>query len=305
MEAIIRAPVIAAAPRQLRRGVSATDAQGQIKPLPGQNPPQNQAQNQAQNEAQNQAQNQRQNPPKLAQPGATSFISTAASTPAPSPNFGNRPAAPVPDESAKVYETALAQLAIEQQQQQSAQNLILQKQREAELVQAKTAAEHLGYAQGVRQGEQAAQKKLAEQLARLHTLATQIQAARQEVVNGAEDIIIDLAFTALCRMLGESLDQRAMVTGMVQQVLSQFRQQEPLVVLLHPQDLALLQAALPDLDIDPEQTRFRADASLKMGGCMVESAVGTLDARLETRLACLREALLQVRRGEEYAGEGL
>jgi flagellar biosynthesis/type III secretory pathway protein FliH len=265
-----------------------------------QTPPQTQTSAQTQTSPQTQTSAQ-PSTQTSAQPSTQTPLSTKAF--APHPPAASASAQAATDESAKVYEAALAQLAKEQQQQQTAQNLILQKQREAELVEAKKAAERLGYAEGLTQGKSAAQKSLTEQVAQLAVLMEEVYAARQEVVNGAEDMIVDIVFQSICRILGESADQRVMVTGMVQQVLKQFRQQEPLVLLLHPQDMALVQQNLPEMGIDPEQTQFRTDASLKIGGCLVESMVGTLDARLETQLSRLRDALLQARRGDERGDE--
>ncbi|MEN9868607.1 MAG: hypothetical protein RL748_4197, partial [Pseudomonadota bacterium] len=91
----------------------------------------------------------------------------------------------------------------------------------------------------------------------------------------------------------------------VQQLLSEFRQHEPLALHLHPQDLAWVAQSMAELGLNPEQTQLRPDASIKLGGCLLESTVGTLDARLETQLQRLRDSLLQVRRGEEYPGAAL
>ena len=227
----------------------------------------------------------------------------AVKRPAPPEPKIQAPSVPAQSESAAAYERALNKLANEQQQQQSAQQFKLQQQNEAELVQAKLAAQRLGYAEGLAQGEQAAQAKVAEHLARLAGVMQQLQQARNDMLGGAEDIMVDIAFAAVCRLVGAGIGQRASVLATVQQVLSEFRQHEPLAIYLHPQDLAWVAQAMTELGLNPEQTQLRPDASIKMGGCLVETAVGTLDARLETQLSRLRETLLQVRRGEEYPGE--
>jgi flagellar biosynthesis/type III secretory pathway protein FliH len=217
------------------------------------------------------------------------------------------PAGPVAveDDSTQDYARELKRLADEFQQQQSAQELAVRQQREVDLAQAKSAAERLGYAAGLAQGESAAQQQVAEQAARLVSALNELHAARVAVIDGAEDIMVDIVYSALCRIVGEGAGQRPVVIGMVNQVLHHFREHEPLVVRLHPQDLALVQQALPELNLDPAQTQLRADATLKMGGCLVDSSVGTLDARLDTQLSRLRDTLLQARSGDEYAGEGL
>jgi flagellar assembly protein FliH len=189
--------------------------------------------------------------------------------------------------------------------QQSAQDLLVRQQQEAELIQVRVAAERLGYATGLAEGERAAHHLITEEVARFAAITGQLHQARLDIVNGAEDIMVDIVYSALCRLIGESVGQRSAVIGMLKQVLSQFREHEPLIVRLHPQDMALVQQVLPELGINTEQTQMRADTTLNMGGCMVESTVGTLDARLDTQLSRLREALLLARRGDEYAGDAL
>ena len=275
MEPIIRAAAVAKAPRQLLRPVASG--------LGTETPPA-----------------KRPAAPETRTPNASQNA-----TPSASPSAAASASAAQPSESAAAYERALNKLAGEQQQQQSAQQFKLQQQNEAELVQAKLAAERLGYAEGLAQGEQAAQANLAQHLARLNGLMQQLHQARTEVLAGAEDLMVEIAYTAVCRLVGAGIGQRASVLATLQQVLSELRQHEPLVIYLHPQDLAWVAPAMAELGLNPEQTQLRADASIKMGGCLVETAVGTLDARLETQLSRLRDTLLQVRRGEEYAGETL
>lgn len=335
MEPIIRAASVASVPRQLRRPVTAvssnlperqdgqgtagrsagqqpsppsgTTPQGQTPGAPAHGATPGQAQGQPQGNPQGHTPATPQHAPKSAPASATAFA------PAPNPalrSYGAStaqaavpPAASPVDESKAVYERELNRLAEAQQQQQSAQNLQLQKQRELELQQARAAAEKLGFTEGLEQGAKAAQEVLQQHVAQLGALMAQLNQTRRELVERSEDTMVEIVYEALCRIAAENVGQKAMVLGMVQKVLTEFRQHEPLVLLLHPQDLALVQHALPELGIDPEQTQLRADSSLKMGGCMIESAAGTLDASLETQFSRLREALLQVRRGEEYAGE--
>jgi len=51
---------------------------------------------------------------------------------------------------------------------------------------------------------------------------------------------------------------------------------------LHPDDLALVQ---PHLDDDPAARRWRlqADPGMERGGCVAETALGNIDASLQTR----------------------
>lgn len=80
----------------------------------------------------------------------------------------------------------------------------------------------------------------------------------------------------------------------VQRELTRVQTARHVVLRVHPEDLALLDA--------PETLRARhelraplriqADASLTRGGCLLDTDIGQIDARLETRLS-LALALLQ------------
>lgn len=307
MEKIIRAAELAPTTRSLRRPVQRVAAvQNEPQNPGGPNPPPNPTPNPT------------PNPNPMPKPGAAQGATASAGTapaPAPAPGlFGLRPPAATPAPNSTPSPIPLAAESedsgeMDAQTRQTLARLAQEQQREGELAaaKAKAEAEKKGYQDGLAKGEvagkQAAQKKLQEQTAQLLALCTQLQKLREEMVSKAEDTMVEIVYESLCRIIGEQSGQKEMVLGMVGHVLSEFRQHEPLVLLMHPQDLALVQQALPELGINPEQTQLRADPSLKMGGCLVESAVGTLDASLETQFSRLRDLFLQVRRGEEYGGE--
>jgi flagellar assembly protein FliH len=246
--------------------------------------------------------------------GSTTPTERGRATPNPTPHHpAGRTAAPAAEEvmaeenkisqsdCTALYQAELTRLAEEQQQQQSSWQLQLQKQREAELQQAKAAAEQLGYAEGLARGQQQAGQQWQEQAGKLAALFGQIEAGRNTLLAQAEEAMVELAFTALCRIIGDAAGQKTLVQAMVQQLLSETRGHEALVLTLHPQDLELVKSALPELGIDPRQTRLAADPAMKIGGVLLETSAGTLDARLDTQLTRLREALLQARQGDDPA----
>jgi flagellar assembly protein FliH len=59
-------------------------------------------------------------------------------------------------------------------------------------------------------------------------------------------------------------------------------------VRLHPDDLALLR----ELDAAEPHWQLQADPSLERGDCVLESERSRLDARVETRLAAMIDAVL-------------
>jgi len=65
-------------------------------------------------------------------------------------------------------------------------------------------------------------------------------------------------------------------------------------VVLNPNDLALLeqhQSALLNRAGGAAVLRFRPDARIDRGGCLVETKFGEIDARRETKIELLRKAV--------------
>ena len=171
-----------------------------------------------------------------------------------------------------------------------------------------------GWERGMADGRQQAQQEVrarAEREARLHfeqelrarqdklareqaekwrglaaALAEQMQALRV----GLEAELTEWAFIAVARLLGRRAPED--VAGAVRQVLAEARLDGPLTVLLHPQDLAGVELAhAADTEAWPARMQFAADERVQLGGCLVQSPVQTLDARLEVQLALLRDSL--------------
>jgi flagellar assembly protein FliH len=177
-------------------------------------------------------------------------------------------------------------------------------QLEQDMRNARALAERDGHASGLEKGEAAAKQAVAEQVERLASICAALHQARASVMESTEDLVVEIAYTAVCRIIGQTAVAPAAVASMVNQLLCAFRERDQLVVRLNPQDLDLVQKA-PGIAALDQQAVLRPDPSIKVGGCVVESDAGHLDARLETQLARLCETLLSARRNREHGGEAV
>ena len=166
---------------------------------------------------------------------------------------------------------------------------------QAELAGLRAEAQQRGYAAGLEKGEAEARRQLQTQIERVQGLAAQLSQAKAAMLKDAEDGAVELAFAALCRILGEQAPTREGVLAMVERCAAGARAHEQVSVRLHPDDVALLDPA------EAHAVRFVADAGIALGGCIVDSSTGSLDARLETQLARLAETLAAVRAARRAA----
>lgn len=119
----------------------------------------------------------------------------------------------------------------------------------------------------------------------------------EERLRAAEDDMLALSFEAVCRILG---DQAVTVEGLrlqLRQAVQAQRNRRLVAVHVHPEDLATLRAdsGMEATDLAPADVQWVADPSIVLGGCILQSPEGALDARLEVQLGSLRELLLRSR----------
>ncbi|HET8748746.1 MAG TPA: FliH/SctL family protein [Ramlibacter sp.] len=163
---------------------------------------------------------------------------------------------------------------------------------------------HAGRAEGLREGRaqgaeeirQATQRAVAEaelrskaQHERLQCVAQHAHDAMADLLWSAQDDMVALCYETLCRIVGEHAVQPAFVRAQLAHVLAQHGAAE-VVLHFHPQDAELLQSG-------PGTARFKAvpDPEVALGGCILKTASGALDARLETMLQACKEALSEAR----------
>ncbi len=186
---------------------------------------------------------------------------------------------------------------------------------QANIDEARAAAAEEGRIQGLRDGRALAQVELeqaqaqaadraqagvAQRLTRLDQLLRSVTSEAAHRLADCEDDLVALGHETICRILGNEVAAPAAIRAMVKHLLALHGQRHQLAVHVHPDDLAALSQ-----DADDARTwDWVADNSVQLGGVILRSPDGSLDGRLETQLAALREALLTVRRQRRASAAG-
>jgi flagellar biosynthesis/type III secretory pathway protein FliH len=166
----------------------------------------------------------------------------------------------------------------------------------AELERLKEAARQEGRSQGLQQGKAEAEKALHDKLGELNRLMASLTQAVQTHCQRQEDQIVDFAFIAANRVLGNALQDRAAVVAGVKAALRASQPWQEATLELHPRDLETVNLALgQESDIEFQNLRCVASALVTLGGCRVVTPEGVLDARLEVQLAQLHARLQAAR----------
>lgn len=154
-----------------------------------------------------------------------------------------------------------------------------------------------GLVEGRQTGVEESRKTFESELDRVRSIADKLQDAMASNLKGIEDIAVSIAFEAVCKILGEAAVTREGVQALVRQAATHATNTEKVVVRLHPADLAALRdtGALDTSLASGVAASWVADEAIALGGCVLETDSGELDARLETQVARLRATLLAAR----------
>jgi flagellar assembly protein FliH len=229
--------------------------------------------------------------------------SSVAATPAPTSAPSPAPTAPPPTpEEISVLRKQLEDAFAQRRKALEAEQEAAKTEFEAEKEALRVEAESRGHAKGLARGEEEARSALELQVSRCAQLATQLAKCRAQLVEEGEDMLVEVAFAAITRLLGEQAASANGVRAAVQAAIAAANDSEALTISLHPDDLELLAG---HAGFEQERLRLVADLNISLGGCTVEGAKGTLDARLDMQLDRLRACLLEVRAERSRAGEAV
>jgi flagellar assembly protein FliH len=153
------------------------------------------------------------------------------------------------------------------------------------------------YEQGFRQGEEEARQALTAQfspvLDAFQQATTEIAHLRATVLQQAEEDIITLAFQLARKIIQyEALEHREVLAATLTCALEHVVEQDQIVVRVHPDDLHYateIKEKLGHTRGDIKTLTVRGDTSIGRGGCLVESSLGTIDARIEAQFEELEQ----------------
>jgi flagellar assembly protein FliH len=150
-------------------------------------------------------------------------------------------------------------------------------------------AREAGHAAGLAEGRAAAEAELRERLARLDGILHAAARPLDALDDATEQELARLALVIARRVVAHELktSPTLIVRTVREAALALPAATRALRVYLHPDDLALLR----ELEAAEPHWQLLPDPDLRRGDCLLESESSRLDARAETRLAAIAEAI--------------
>lgn len=139
-------------------------------------------------------------------------------------------------------------------------------------------------------------QEYAERNAELLSLIDTLAECKTGEIARFDDELIAVVYEAVCKIIGQAMTDKSIVTAMVREVISHAQDRMQMVIRVSPHDFDIIQAAKELLSRGlSNRLEVIADDHVGYGGCILETDAGTIDGRLEQQLNSLLELLLDER----------
>lgn len=173
-----------------------------------------------------------------------------------------------------------------------AQATALRQAAQQEIAQAMESGRQRGQREGYRAGQAQAQEEMTAALTLIRSAARDTKALRDAILLNSERQILRLLTAATRRIVGDIMEQHPdLVVRAAQEALRRAGDQRVLRLRVHPDSAAILEARY-----GPEEQNWeiRADSALAVGGCIVDTEAGVIDASIEGQIAEIQAAWEEV-----------
>ena len=146
-------------------------------------------------------------------------------------------------------------------------------------------------------------RKADEDLAGICSALTEaisvVSKLRERIVRESEEELLKLAFMVAKKIVRQEIKHdRRILAQLVSEALRGFPEQHDIVVSLHPEDYKVI-SSNRELFLagigDDRQIILKSDEATTLGGCVVESSTGVIDARIEAQLDEIYKGLVEER----------
>ena len=142
-----------------------------------------------------------------------------------------------------------------------------------------------GYDAGMTAGKQELEAQYREDVRALELLIDEIRESRWRLRKDAELSLMQLVIQVAERVINNELQTNpSAIDSVLKEALSYVQENELVSITVNPEDYQYIneQSSLPDSL--PEGIRIKQDSSLKRGGCILETNMETVDAKVGTKL---------------------
>ena len=150
-----------------------------------------------------------------------------------------------------------------------------------------------GFDEGQKAGIESRSQEIEPVVKSLHQAFVQLQNLRTEIYNTIEKEVVKLALAIARKVVCQEVKtNKEVVLCIAKEALSKIEVPGEIKVKLNPSDLQFIKETKDQLTNflhNIENVTFEAEESISSGGCVIETNLGEIDARIEKQLQVIEE----------------
>ncbi|BFH67992.1 MAG: FliH/SctL family protein [Paenibacillus dendritiformis] len=154
-----------------------------------------------------------------------------------------------------------------------------------------------GYREGMARAEQEIKEAYERKIAEAESVLRQAYQAKEQLIQEAEPFVVSLSCAVAEKIIQKQLSvEPEIVLELARKTLSRKRESGTITLCVSPEQFAYVHAAREELSLAVDsqaELQIIPDSSVNDGGCVVRSALGSIDARIDTQLTEIKKALMQ------------
>ena len=168
-------------------------------------------------------------------------------------------------------------------------------------------AQQKGYQEGFFKGKKDAEdqinKEYKEKISQVEQLIHQAFEQKDLIISEAEPFLLELSTAIAMQIVKQELDIHPdKFIELIKQHILRFREKDYITICVHPDDFEQIQSQRVHLisAVNGEtEIKIIPDHSVTPKGCIIRTAYGSIDARIDTQIEEIKKAILAARREPE------
>lgn len=145
--------------------------------------------------------------------------------------------------------------------------------------------------------EQSGREGYEEGLRQLNEVISDAKRKYGKILAGAETELLKLSLKIAERIVGKALElDRSILLDIIHKAIQSLKYQKEIRIRIHPDDVAYLKDQKMQLYAmlgESKEIEVVEDPLVGKGGCIIDTEIGTIDARLETQLKVMERTLIK------------
>lgn len=168
-------------------------------------------------------------------------------------------------------------------------------------------AEHQGYQEGYAKGTQEAKEQIEKEyhgkLEQVTALIQQAYEQKEAIISEAEPFLLEMSTVIASQIVKQDLESSPeKFVELIKQHILRFKEKEFITVCVHPDDFEFIlreRAQLVAVVNGETEIKIIPDHSVSSKGCIIRTAYGSVDARIDTQIEEIKKVILEIRREPE------